>query len=57
MPREAKYQVVVDIPVEKAWEKLQDVTVPHKYVPGVYKCEMHTQQKTGVGTSRRARLG
>lgn len=53
MAREATYQVTIDMPREKAWEIMQDVTVPHKYVPGLIKTEMHTEQTQGVGTSRR----
>lgn len=53
MAREATYQVTIDIPCDKAWEIMQDLTVPHNYVPGLLRTEMHTEQKTGVGTSRR----
>lgn len=53
MAREATHQVIIDIPCDKAWEKMQDLTVPHKYVPGLIKTEMHTQQLQGVGVSRR----
>ena len=53
MPREAVYSVKLDMPREKAWEIMQDITVPHKYVPGLIKCEMHGDQMAGVGASRR----
>lgn len=53
MAREATYQVTIDIPTEKAWQIMQDLTVPHNYVPGLIKTEMHTEQLQGVGTSRR----
>ena len=53
MAREASYQVTIDIPREDAWQLMQDLTVPHKYVPGLIKTEMHTEQLKGVGTSRR----
>ncbi len=53
MAREATYQVKIDIPKEKAWELMQDLTVPHNYVPGLIKTEMHGEQLQGVGTSRR----
>jgi hypothetical protein len=49
----ASFTVEIDIPREKAWEIMQDLTVPHHYVPGLLKTEMHTEQRTGVGTSRR----
>ena len=53
MAREATYQVVIDIPKENAWQIMQDLTVPHHYVPGLIKTEMHTDKLQGVGTSRR----
>jgi hypothetical protein len=53
MSREVSYKVVIDMPREKAWEIMQDITAPHKYVPGLIKTEMHTEQTSGVGTSRR----
>ncbi len=53
MGREATYTVTIDMPREKAWEIMQDFTSPHKYVPGLLKTEMHTEQTTGVGASRR----
>ena len=52
MSREAAFQVTLDMPMEKAWEVMQDLTVPQKYVPGLYKCEMRTEKTKGVGTSR-----
>jgi len=52
MAREAAFQTIINMPVQKAWEILQNLTVPDKYVPGVYKCVMHTQKTKGVGTSR-----
>ena len=53
MAREATYQVSIDISQEKAWQLMQDLTAPHKYVPGLLKTEMKTEQLQGVGTSRR----
>jgi hypothetical protein len=53
MPTEATYKVSINVPREKAWEILQDITVPHKYVPGLIKTQMHTEQLQGVGASRR----
>ena len=53
MGREVSYQVSIDMPREKAWEIMQDITVPHRYVPGLIKTEMHTEQLQGVGASRR----
>lgn len=53
MAREVTYEVLIDMPREKAWAIMQDITAPHKYVPGLLKTEMHTEQKQGVGASRR----
>ncbi|CAA0124939.1 Uncharacterised protein [BD1-7 clade bacterium] len=53
MGREATYRVSINIPRQEAWEIMQDLTVPHKYVPGLIRTEMHTEQLQGVGTSRR----
>lgn len=53
MGREVTGKVIIDIPREKAWEIMQDFTSPHRYVPGLLKTEMHTEQKKGVGASRR----
>ena len=53
MSREITYKVTIDMPREQAWAIMQDITVPHKYVPGLLKTEMHTEQLSGVGASRR----
>ncbi len=53
MSREVTYKVSIDMPREQAWEIMKDITAPHKYVPGLLKTEMHTEQTSGVGTSRR----
>ena len=47
------YSVVMSIPHAQAWEKLRDLTQPHAYVPGLLGCDMHTDQREGVGVSRR----
>lgn len=53
MATEVSYPVTLDMPRDKAWQIMQDITVPHKYVPGLIRTEFHTEQKQGVGTSRR----
>jgi len=53
MSREVTYKVSIDMPREKAWEIMQNITVPHKYVPGLIKTEMYGDQLSGVGASRR----
>lgn len=53
MSTEISYQVVIELPREQAWQLMQDITVPHRYVPGLIRTEFHTEQKQGVGASRR----
>jgi len=48
----ATWQVVIDMPREKAWGILQDLSKAHNYVPGVIDTQITTVQKTGVGASR-----
>jgi len=38
---------------EKAWDILQDLSVPHLYVPGLVKTEITTEKIQGVGASRK----
>jgi len=49
--------VVIDMPIEQAWEKLQDFSIAHNYVAGVTRTEITTEKKTGLGASRRVYLG
>ena len=53
MGREIKYEVIIDMPREKAWEIMKDISVPHKYVPGLIKTEVYPGPTQGVGASRR----
>lgn len=53
MGREVSYEVIIDLPREQAWAIMQDITVPHKYVPGLIKTEMRDGPLKGVGASRR----
>lgn len=41
------------MPRERAWRILQDLSVAHRYVPGLVRTEIRTAQTTGVGASRR----
>jgi len=43
----------IDLPVEACWEKLRDLSLPHNYVPGVTDTKVVTEQKEGVGASRK----
>lgn len=53
MKHEATARLVVDVPRERAWELLQDLSIAHNYVPGLSGSEITTQKKRGVGASRR----
>ncbi|MEH6604133.1 MAG: SRPBCC family protein [Pseudomonadales bacterium] len=53
MTNEVSYEISIDIPREEAWEKLRDISLAHNYVPGLVSTEIRTEQKEGVGASRR----
>lgn len=53
MPEEANCQLVINMPRPQAWEKLQDLSLAHNYVPGLVNTEVTTAKKTGVGASRK----
>ncbi len=53
MSSEATARVVMNVPREKAWEKLRDISMAHNYVPGIVKTEVTTSKKEGVGASRK----
>lgn len=50
---EAKARVYLDMPREKVWELLKDLSMAHRYVPGVVDTRITTEQKEGVGASRK----
>ena len=50
---QASCRVIVDIPREKAWELLRDLSLAHNYVPGVLQVQITTSRKEGEGASRR----
>lgn len=49
----AEYEVVIDLPRAKVWEKLRDISQAHNYVPGIIKTVVTTDKTEGVGASRR----
>jgi len=49
----ATSNIMCNISAEKAWEKLQDISTAHLYVPGLSKTKITTDKKQGVGASRR----
>lgn len=50
---EARYSVIIDLPIEKAWDNLRNLGLAHLYVPGLTRTEITTELKEGVGASRR----
>lgn len=46
------YEIIVNVPREKAWEYLRDLNKAHYYVAGLTNTRIDTPQTTGVGTSR-----
>jgi len=44
--------VRIEMPRQKAWEILRDLTKAHNYVPGIVDTVITTEQVEGVGTSR-----
>jgi hypothetical protein len=53
MTDEVNARATIDMPRQQAWEKLRDLTLAHNYVPGLVKVELTTEQKEGVGASRK----
>jgi hypothetical protein len=53
MTGSVSYTLEIDIPHEQAWQKLQDLSLAHFYVPGLKNTEITTEIKQGVGASRR----
>lgn len=49
----ATSNVLCNVPAEKAWEKLRDISKAHEYVPGLSGTKLTTTKKEGVGASRR----
>lgn len=45
-------RIPLTISKAQAWEKLQDISLPHNYVPGIVNTKITTTEKTGVGASR-----
>jgi len=52
MSQEVSAQVIIDIPLCEAWEKLRDISLAHHYVPGIVKTVIVSEQIAGVGASR-----
>jgi hypothetical protein len=46
-------QVIADIDPARAWRLLQDLSLPHNYVPGIARTEIMSELTRGVGAHRR----
>lgn len=53
MVDEVQAEAVIDVPREQAWQNLRDLSLAHNYVPGLVKVELTTEQREGVGASRK----
>jgi len=45
-------RIPLEISSEEAWQLMQDISLPHNYVPGIINTEIISDVKTGVGASR-----
>jgi hypothetical protein len=52
MTQEVTADVLIDVPLTEAWERLKDISLAHNYVPGIVKTTIVSEQHEGVGTSR-----
>ena len=53
----AEYEIELELDRENAWQKLRDISHPDCYVQGLSQVEMTTEQREGVGASRRVHQG
>jgi len=50
------HQLYIDLPPEAVWNKMRDLTLATYYVPGVKETWLTTDQREGVGASRKVRM-
>lgn len=53
LPAQACHNILLDLPLSRAWDKLQDLSLAAHYVPGLTACVLHPGPQTGPGASRR----
>ncbi len=53
MSSTAAAEVRIKMPVDQVWERMRDLSLAPRYVPGLTGCRFNTEQKEGVGASRR----
>jgi len=54
---EVTSRVHLDMPREKVWDLLRDLSMAHRYVPGVVDTRITTDCREGVGASRKVYQG
>jgi hypothetical protein len=52
MTQSVSAQAMINLPIDKAWQKLSDISLAHRYVPGIVKTEIVSEHAQGVGASR-----
>ncbi|MFT6310345.1 MAG: hypothetical protein ACJAQS_000708 [Porticoccus sp.] len=57
MTGSVSYSIEIELPLAQAWEKLQNLSLAHNYVPGLKNTEITTDKTQGVGASRRVFQG
>lgn len=55
--QQASVSVLVDVPLGDAWEKLQDFSLAHNYVPNLTRTEIVSEVKSGPGAHRHVYSG
>ena len=51
--QQVEVSVLAEVPLERAWEILQDFSVAHNYVPGLTRTEIVSSRPSGIGAHRR----
>ena len=55
--QQARVSTVIELPMAQAWEKLQDFSQAHNYVPGLTDTQIVSEQSRGAGAHRRVYSG
>lgn len=56
LPHFIETETLIDIPIAQAWGKLRDLSIPQYYVPSLIRTTFNTEQKEGVGASRKVHM-
>ena len=55
--QQARVSAVIQLPLAQTWEKLQDFSLAHNYVPGLTQTEIVSEVSRGLGAHRRVYSG